>query len=169
MSTSPIRFVIIAALAVAGILVIGNAFQGGSAPAAAPAASATSPTKSPKPEKTKTKAPKPTDTATPGTVDGVRIQVFNATSTAGLAAQVESKLTKNNAIAAGTAGNVDANQATSTVYYRDAKADKTNAEYVARRYLGGADVKPISDLPGVSEPVPKDVQVAIVVGEDYQA
>jgi hypothetical protein len=171
--SSPTRFLIIGVLAVAGILVLANAFDVGTTRAATPATPAVTETKSPKPDETK--EPKPEETATPeetGTLDGVRIQVFNGTSTTGLAAEVQDTLDKaGDPVLAGEPGNANENQSETTVYYRD-KSDRANAEYIAKRYFDGAPVEPMSRIPpvnvgGVTTEVSKEVEVAIVVGENY--
>ena len=173
--SSPTRFLIIGVLAVAGILVLANAFDGGDATRAATSASPTvTETKPPKAEKTK--EPKPEETATPeepaGTLDGVRIQVFNGTSTTGLAAEVQDTLDKSgDPVLAGEPGNANENQAETVVYYRD-KSDRANAEYISKRYFDGAAVESMSRMPpvnvgGVTTDISREVEVAIVVGEDY--
>ena len=179
MNANPTRFIIIVVLAIAGVLVLTNAFDGASTPRAASAGSSPSPaaSSSPKPRKTKESKPKPTQSPEPtGTLDGVRIQVFNATSQTGLAAAVQDKLERREdppPVAAGPAGNANENQTDTVLYYRD-KSDQLNAEYAAKKYFDGAEVKPISQIPavnvnGVTTEVSKDVQVAIVVGEDSAA
>lgn len=180
MNANPTRFLIILVLGIAGVLVLTNAFDGASAPRAASAESppaAASPSPSPKARKTREPEPKATETPEPtGTLDGVRIQVFNATSQTGLAAAVQDKLERREdppPVAAGPAGNANENQSATVVYYRG-KSDQLDAEYAAKRYFDGADVKPLSQIPpvnvnGVTTEVSKDVQVAIVVGEDAAA
>lgn len=174
--SSPTRFLIIGVLAVAGILVLANAFDVGTTRAATPATPAVAETNPPKPDKTK--EPKPEETASPeeetGTLDGVRIQVFNGTSTTGLAAEVQDTLDKaGDPVLAGEPGNANENQSETIVYYRD-KSDRANAEYIAKRYFNGAPVEPMSRIPpvnvgGVTTEISKDVEVAIVVGEDYSS
>jgi hypothetical protein len=175
-TANPFRFVIVAVLAIAGVLVIGNAFDGTSTQAQSVASPAPAPSKTVRPKHEKTHTPKPASPSPSepaATIDGVRIEVFNATTTTGLAASVQSKLEKRNATPAGDPGNAATVATTTTLYYRDAKTDKPSAEYIANRFFSGADVKPISQLPtvtvnGATVEVSKDVQVAIVVGEDYQ-
>jgi hypothetical protein len=171
--SSPTRFLIIGVLAVAGILVLANAFDVGTTRAVAPASPAPTETKPPKVDQTK--EPKPEETEAPeeaGTLDGVRIQVFNGTSTTGLAAQVQDSLDKaGDPVLAGEPGNANANEAETVVYYRD-RSDRANAEYIAKRYFDGAAVEPMSRIPavnvgGVTTEVSKEVEVAIIVGEDY--
>jgi hypothetical protein len=172
--SSPTRFLIIGVLAVAGILVLANAFEVGTTRAAAPSSPAATETKPPKAEKTK--EPQPEETETPedaaGTLDGVRIQVFNGTSTTGLAAEVQDTLDKaGDPVLAGEPGNANENQTETVVYYRD-RSDRANAEYIAKRYFDGAAVESMSRIPpvnvgGVTTDVSKEVEVAIVVGEDY--
>jgi LytR cell envelope-related transcriptional attenuator len=175
-TANPFRFVIVAVLAISGILVIANAFDATSTRASSAAPPSPAASKAPKAKHTRTHTPKPpspSPTEPAGTIDGVRIQVFNATTTTGLAASVQSTLEKRNATPAGEPGNAAAVTSATTVYYRSPKTDKANADYIAKRFFGDADVKPISQLPsvtvnGATIEVSKDVQVAIVVGEDYQ-
>ena len=171
--SSPTRFLIIGVLAVAGILVLANAFDVGITRAAAPASPAVTETKPPKADETN--EPKPEETASPeetGTLDGVRIQVFNGTSTTGLAAEVQDTLDKaGDPVLAGEPGNANENQSETIVYYQD-KSDRANAEYIAKRYFDGAPVEQMSRIPpvnvgGVTTEISKEVEVAIVVGEDY--
>jgi hypothetical protein len=173
--SSPTRFLIIGVLAVAGILVLANAFEVGTTRAAAPASPAATETKPPKADKTN--EPKPEETQAPeedtGTLDGVRIQVFNGTSTTGLAAEVQDTLDKaGDPVLAGEPGNANENQTETVVYYRD-KSARANAEYIAKRYFDDAPVESISRIPavnvgGVTTDVSKDVEVAIIVGENYR-
>jgi hypothetical protein len=161
-ATSTLRFAIIVALVIGGVVLIGQAFSPNpeastiGAPTTSPSASpATSPTKTPK--------PKPTPT-----VAGVRIAVFNGTSVSGLAGDVTTQLqNKYDMVAAQDPADAPSPVAETTLYYRG-RADQVEAEFLARKFF--------QDLPNVSvvrlEPgaeVGADVQVAIYLGNDYAA
>lgn len=163
MATSTLRFAIIVALIVGGVVLIGQAFPSPSsatfssgAPTSSPSApSATSPTKTPR--------PRPTPT-----VAGLRIAVFNGTTVTGLAGDVTTQLeNKYEMIAAQDPADAPSPVAETTLYYRS-RADQVEAEFLARKFF--------KDLPNVSvvrlEPgadVAADVQVAIYLGNDYAA
>jgi hypothetical protein len=165
MSASPMRFIIVAALAIAGILVLGNAFE----PRTTGASSVTptpTPTQSPREQRTTEPQANETDAGEPGTIGGVLVQVFNATSTTGLAAEVQTKLEKRGAMPADDPGNAAANAATTVLYFRH-NNDRANADYISRRLFDEAEVRPFSDLPQLDREVNKDAEVVVVVGENY--
>jgi len=178
-NVNPVRAVILVVLAVVGVLVIANGFSG---TANVTAESSVEPTPTPTPDKNggQQGGGQQGDGVAGATgstgggggekkvdLTGVRIQVFNGTATTGLAAQVEQKLVRQiDAQVAGIAGNAEGTEASTKVYYQSPK-DQALAEELAAKFFPDAKVAPMSDMPGVSEEVPKDVQVAIVVGEDY--
>jgi hypothetical protein len=183
-STNPARFVIVVALALVGILVISNGFDGTDLAAV----SGSSPSASPSPEKDKKnkgggQGDQQTDgqgtggdtTGDGGTLDpkaaaeGVTIAVYNGTVEAGLAAQVELDLEK--AIKANPAqdpSNVLGEEEATLLYYRDER-DAEVADFIARRYLGGAEVAPLKDLDqsNLEADLSPDAQIVILVGNDY--
>jgi hypothetical protein len=162
------RFIIVAALAIAGILVLGNAFEPRTTGASSETPTPTpAPDESPKQQRTTEPQADETDAAEPGTIRGVLVQVFNATSTTGLAAEVQAKLEKRGAVAAADPGNAAANAATTVLYFRDNKEDRANADFISRRLFDEAEVRPFSDLPQLDREVDKDAQVVVVVGENY--
>lgn len=161
------RFVIVAALAIAGILVLGNAFDPRATTASPETPTPTpAPDQSPREQRTTEPQADETDAAEPGTIRGVLVQVFNATSTTGLAAEVQAKLEKRGAVAAADPGNAAANAATTVLYFRQNK-DRANADYISRRLFDEAEFRPFSDLPQLDREVSKDAQVVVVVGENY--
>ena len=161
-ATSTVRFAIIVALVVGGVVLIGKAFPEVSGKV--PADGITSPTPSHSPSPTPSKTPKPTLTPQ---VQGVRVAVYNGTSVTGLASDTAKKLS------GPTYGYVpdpiaDAPSPVSqtTLYYRSAQ-DQVEAQYIADNFFKGLDVK-IAQLGSTSD-VPKAVQVAIYLGTDYAA
>ena len=155
------RIAVVVALVVGGIAVLTGGFNSsapapagsGSHPTSSPSASPASPSPTPSPRK-----------------NGVAIAVYNGTSSAGIAAQVQQTLQHD--------GYVPAQQPTNspvtpinhtTIYYRsDANAaqNRSDAQYIAHRYFKDARVEKLGDsFPGLA----KDASVAIVLGQDYVA
>jgi LytR cell envelope-related transcriptional attenuator len=161
-ATSTLRFAIIVALVVGGIVLIDRAFPsspaaaGGSGPASSP-----SPSHSPHPSKSPKPRPSPS-------VAGTVVAVYNGTSVLGLAGDVQTKLTsKYGIVAPHPAANTPSPVAETTLYYRS-HSDQVTAQYLADHFF--------KDLPNVSvtklqsgTDVPSDVQVAIWLGDDYAA
>lgn len=163
--TSTLRFVIIVALVVGGVLLINQAFPvlgssgGGTIPNGGPGVSPTStPTTPP---------PKPPKTSPSPQVVGVRIAVFNGTSVSGLAADTLTTITKKyGMVAAQDPADAPSDVAQTTLYYRS-PADEVEAQFLADDFFKSLDVQ-ISRLePGTD--VSRDVQVAIYLGNDYAA
>lgn len=163
--TSTLRFVIIVALVVGGVLLINQAFPvlgssgGGTIPNGGPGVSPTStPTTPP---------PKPPKTSPSPQVVGVRIAVFNGTSVSGLAADTLTTITKRyGMVAAQDPADAPSDVAQTTLYYRS-PADEVEAQFLADDFFKSLDVQ-ISRLePGTD--VSRDVQVAIYLGNDYAA
>lgn len=163
--TSTLRFVIIVALVVGGVLLINQAFPvlgssgGGAISNGGPGVSPTStPTTPP---------PKPPKTSPSPQVVGVRIAVFNGTSVSGLAADTLTTITKRyGMVAAQDPADAPSDVAQTTLYYRS-PADEVEAQFLADDFFKSLDVQ-ISRLePGTD--VSRDVQVAIYLGNDYAA
>lgn len=165
MGTSTLRFVIIVALVVGGVLLINQAFPvlgssgGGTIPNGGPGVSPT-PSTSPSPSKPPKTSPSPQ-------VVGVRIAVFNGTSVSGLAADTLTTITKKyGMVAAQDPADAPSDVAQTTLYYRS-PADEVEAQFLADDFFKSLDVQ-ISRLePGTD--VSRDVQVAIYLGNDYAA
>jgi LytR cell envelope-related transcriptional attenuator len=163
--TSTVRFAIIVALVVGGVLLINQAFPvlgssgGGTIPNGGPGVSPT-PSPSPSPSKPPKTSPSPQ-------VVGVRIAVFNGTSVSGLAADTLTTITKKyGMVAAQDPADAPSDVAQTTLYYRS-PADEVEAQFLADDFFKSLDVQ-ISRLePGTN--VSRDVQVAIYLGNDYAA
>jgi hypothetical protein len=163
--TSTLRFAIIVALVVGGILLINQAFPvlgssgGTTIPNGGPGVSP-SPSPSPSPSKPPKTSPSPQ-------VVGVRIAVFNGTSVTGLAADTLTTITKKyGMVAAQDPADAPSDVAQTTLYYRS-PADEVEAQFLADDFFKSLDVQ-ISRLePGTN--VSRDVQVAIYLGNDYAA
>jgi hypothetical protein len=167
-NTGSIRIAIVAALVVAGVVVLRSGFGGGGAIAQSGGAS---PTTSPTPNPSHSKSPKPTSTPSPQ-VAGVITAVFNGTTGAGLGASMEQTLTKDGYVFPVAAENSPTIPlAKSIVYYRGgagAAQNRSDAQYVADTYLKtGAKVKELAA--NQASLVDKTVQIAIFIGNDFHA
>ncbi len=169
MNLGTARIVIVLALIVTGIAVLANGFGSGAIvtpviPSGA-GASGTSPSSSPSPPPSHTPSPTPSPQ-----VQGVKVAVFNGTFAPGLAAQVQQKLTGDGYVQGQPPGDAPSKVvATTVVYFRGGSNEAQNrvdARYIAQKYFTGARVAALgADLSGL---VNKNVQVAIVIGSDYQ-
>jgi hypothetical protein len=163
--TSTVRFAIIVALVVGGVLLINQAFPvlgssgGGTIPNGGPGVSP-SPSPSPSPSKPPKTSPSPQ-------VVGVRIAVFNGTSVSGLAADTLTSITKKyGMVAAQDPADAPSDVAQTTLYYRS-PADEVEAQFLADDFFKSLDVQITRLEPGTN--VSRDVQVAIYLGNDYAA
>ena len=165
--TSTLRFAIIVALVVGGILLINQAFpvlgssgSGGSTiPNGGPGISP-SPSPSPSPSKPPKVSPSPQ-------IVGVRIAVFNGTSVTGLAGDTLTTITKKyGMVAAQDPSDAPSTVAQTTLYYRS-PADQVEAQFLADDFFKDLDVTIARLEPGTD--VSRDVQVAIYLGNDYAA
>jgi LytR cell envelope-related transcriptional attenuator len=161
-TTSTLRFAIIVALVVGGIVLIDRGFPSPSAASAGPGATTSpSPSHSPRPSKSPKPPPSPSLT-------GTTIAVYNGTGVLGLAGDVQTKLTSRyGLVAPHPAANAPSPVAETTLYYRN-RSDQVQAQYLADHFF--------KDLPNVSVTklqsgtnVPSDVQVAVWLGDDYAA
>ena len=183
MTGGPIRLIIIAALAVVGVIVLTEAFPSVT-PAATPApvtadnggggavstggqnggggnggeggqqgGGGTKSTPTPPP------GPSPQDPS------NVRVGVYNGTTTANLASDAINQLTKTGYVSPNTPQNApQQNVTTTTIYYRDEQG-KVDAQALAQSFFKGADIQ---KLPA-SANVPRNVELAIYLGSDYAA
>jgi hypothetical protein len=157
------RLAIVAALVVGGIAVLANGFSDEGAGAAPP------PSPSPSPSESPTPSPQPTQDIVPNK-KGVLVQVFNGTSTAGLAGDFELLLEDEGYLKAGDPADApDKPILDSIVYFRadDHRAqNRADAKLLAQDYLGGAPVAPLPaayDDPAVTS---ESADVIVVLGED---
>jgi hypothetical protein len=159
LATSTLRFALIVALVVGGVVLIDQAFPKGGA-AAPPPGTSTSPSPSPssRPSSSPTGSPSPQ-------IVGVRVGVFNGTAVTGLAATTASTLEKKYGYVPAQVTDAPSPVAVTTLYYRGPD-DKVEAEALAANFFKSLDVK-ISRLPSSATNVEKKVQVAIYLGSDY--
>jgi len=159
LATSTLRFALIVALVVGGVVLIDQAFPKGGTAAPPPGASSSS---SPAPSATPSGSP--SGTPSPQIV-GVRIGVFNGAGVTGLAATTASKLEKQYGYVPAQVTDAPSPVAVTTIYYRSAD-DRIEAEALAANFFSGLDAK-ISRLPASATNVEQKVQVAIYLGSDY--
>jgi hypothetical protein len=169
-AASTIRFAIIVALVVGGIVVINQAFpdtatsggDAGSLPTGGPGPTETGPTSPTGP--TGDTGEQPANTVTPQ-ITGVRVAVFNTTGVTGLAGDLMLELE-----ADGYERGEDPGDATTSpvtrIFYRSAR-DQVEAEYIANTYFKKLDIIPAKLQAGAD--VDREVQVAIFLGNDYAA
>jgi hypothetical protein len=173
-AASTIRFAIIVALVIGGVVVIDQAFpetpsadtgDGGTVPpidgGEIDVSESPSPVTGPTGATDGQAAPSPT-------VVGTRIAVFNGTGVSGLAGDTQTQLTDEYGyVAAQDPADAPAPVAVTTIYYR-ANKDEIEAEFLASDFFGDLDVK-IQKLDPGTEDVGRDVQLAIYLGNDYAA
>lgn len=163
------RVVLLVALVVVGVAVLANGFAGGTAatpPVGGVGTTPSSPATGSSPSSSPSKPPR--ETPSPQ-VQGVMIQVFNGTSTTGLAGQVQQRLERDGYVAAAAAGNAPSPPVAKTVvYFRGGTAaaqNRSDATRVADTYLSGARVlKLAADVQSI---VSQDANVVIILGVDY--
>jgi LytR cell envelope-related transcriptional attenuator len=183
---NPVRALILAVVAVVGVLVIANGFGGTSTVAAEPGGASTQPAPTTSPTRqggssgqqgssqNSSKPQKPDMT-------GVTVQIFNATTTSGLAGTWQTKLQKKISAqpAPNPVGNASPDQTTTTVFYVD-KRDKALAEELQKKFFpdgdakyqgkDGADLPDLTDATGTAPAtISKDTQLIIVLGSDAAA
>jgi hypothetical protein len=176
-TTSTIRFVLIAALVVGGIVIINQAFPegasagGGGVPPAADgggtgATDGTGSTNAPTGGSGPTGGTtgQPADVPSPQ-VQGVFIAVFNTTGVSGLATDVNDQLEAEGYVAAQDPADAPSSEATN-IYFRSPN-DQADAEHIANTIFKKIDVVPTKLQPG--NDLDREVQVAIYIGNDYAA
>ena len=159
LATSTLRFALIVALVVGGVVLIDQAFPKGGVAAPPPGVSS-SPSTSPSSSPSTSPSGKPSPQ-----IVGVRIGVFNGAGVTGLAATTASTLEKGYGYVPAQVTDAPSPVAVTTIYYRTAK-DRVEAEALAANFFTGLDVK-ISRLPASATNVEKKVEVAIYLGNDY--
>jgi len=175
-TTSTIRFVLIAALVLGGILLINQAFPdgasaGGGGTVATPpdgggGGDTTGTTGSTGATGTTTGGPTGETANVPQPqIDGVVIAVFNTTDVSGLGQELQDQLVAEGYEALTDAGNAPFSQE-SRIFYRGPK-NLPDAEYIANEYFKKYDVVP-APLEAGSD-LDREVQVAIYIGNDYAA
>jgi len=178
LAASTLRFAIIVALVIGGIVVIDQAFPalssgdgggggttppitggtvggtGNTGPTGATGATATGPTGA---------------DAEPPTTEGVRIAVFNGTDESGLAGETQLRLEERYGyIATQDPADAPAAYPVTTIYY-NAPKDKVQAEYLAGDFFKKLDGVEVVRLdPGTGD-IDPSTQLAIFLGNDYAA
>jgi hypothetical protein len=158
LATSTLRFALIVALVVGGVVLIDQAFPQGGTAAPPPSGARSSPSPSASPSASPKEKPSPQ-------VVGVRIGVFNGAGITGLAADTAAQLEKDYGYVPAQVADAPSPVAVTTVYYRVA-GDRIEAESLAQNFFPDLEVK-ISRLPETATNVEKKVQVAIYLGTDY--
>ena len=167
MTSGPLRLVIVAALAVVGVLVLTQGFptvtQANVPAAASEDNGGTLPTS---PQQTKQpKPPKESTTPTPSAPGELSVAVYNGTTTPNLASDAIDQLGGEYKFPVDPDNTPDQNETTTVVYYRDAQG-KIDAEALAEKLIKGAEVQ---HLPATATQVPKDVDLVVYLGSDYAA
>jgi hypothetical protein len=170
LGASTLRFIIIIALVVGGIVVIDQAF-----PAADSGDGATAPLNGGVDVTGPTGETEPTGpTAETGgqepapspQVIGVRIAVFNGAGASGLAADTQTLLEEDGYIAVQDPADAPAPYPVTTIYYRAPK-DEIEAEYLANSFFEDLDDVEIVRLEPGTANIDRTAQLAIFLGDDY--
>jgi hypothetical protein len=174
-NTGTTRIVIVAALVVAGFVVLVNGFpsvgrqaSGGPGPG-----TTTSPSTSVSPSDTATPPPEPPPDPQPP--KKIHFFVLNGTNSTGLAGTQAEQLGNHDLTPALNAANSPADDAPTkgqkktVVYYRggdDAEQNQVDAQWVADTYCDGATVRELAADIASGDLVPADANVVILLGED---
>lgn len=175
LAASTLRFAIIVALVIGGIVVIDQAFPalssgdggGGGGGATVPLTGGTI-------GGTGTETTGPTGgTATDGrgaepspTVVGVRIAVFNGAGVSGLAGDTQARLEEIGYIATQDPADAPTPYPVTTIYY-NAPKDKVEADYLASSFFKKLDGVEVVRLDPDTADIDPSTQVAIFLGNDY--
>jgi LytR cell envelope-related transcriptional attenuator len=170
LGASTLRFVIIIALVVGGIVVIDQAFpatdteDGPTAPLDG-GVDVTGPTGETEPTgptaETGGQEPAPSPQ-----VIGVRIAVFNGAGASGLAADTQTLLEDEGYIAVQDPADAPAPYPVTTIYFRAPK-DEVEAEYLANSFFEDLDGVEIVRLEPGTANIDRTAQLAIFLGDDY--
>lgn len=160
MTSSAVRVAILVAAVVLGAVIISKGFPTFDQAIAVPSRS---PTPSPTGPSPSTSQTTPSATTPSPRQQGVKVAVYNATSAQGLAAVVAGKLQNKGGYVIPVIDNFPASQIT-LIYYRDAQG-KADANLLKDKFLKDGHVTRLP--PGT--PVPKTVELAVVLGSDYAA
>jgi hypothetical protein len=165
-AASTLRFAIIVALVVSGVVVINRAFpdtssgETGTLPDGGAPEVTESPTESP------TQSPTEQQPTQSPTIAGTVIVVINAAGVEGLAGDTTTELVERYQYEALEPGTAPSLSDTTTIYYR-AKKDRIEAEFLANDFFGRIeDTVRVARLPR-GETVDETAQLAIYIGTDY--
>jgi hypothetical protein len=174
-NTGTTRIVIVAALVLAGFVVLVNGFpsSGVRASIGPGPGDTTSPSTSVSPSETETPPPQlPPDPQQP---KKIHFFVLNGTNSTGLAGTQAEQLGNHDLTPALNGENVPADDAPTkgqkktVVYFRggdDAEQNEADAQWVADTYLGGATVRELAADIASGDLVPAEANVVILLGED---
>ena len=177
LGASTLRFAIIVALVIGGIVVIDQAFSAspsGDGGGGGDGAGATVPPTGGTFGGTGTDATGPTgETATGGTrpepsptVVGVRIAVFNGAGVSGLAGDTQARLEELGYIATQDPADAPTPYPVTTIYY-NAPKDRVEADYLANSFFKKLDGVEVVRLEPDTADIDPSTQVAIFLGNDY--
>jgi hypothetical protein len=177
LAASTLRFAIIAALVIGGIVVIDQAFPalgdgdgggGGGGTTALPTGGTLGGTGG-----TETTGPTGATTGAGGTgaepsptVVGVRIAVFNGAGVSGLAGETQARLEELGYIATQDPADAPTSYPVTTLYYTAPK-DKVEADYLASSFFKKLDGVEVVRLTPDTADIDPSTQVAIFLGNDY--
>ena len=175
LGASTLRFAIIVALVIGGIVVIDQAFSASSSgDGGGDGGGATVPPTGGTLGGTGTSATGPTgETATDGThpepsptVVGVRIAVFNGAGVSGLAGDTQARLEELGYIATQDPADAPTSYPVTTIYY-NAPKDRVEADYLATSFFKKLDGVEVVRLEPDTADIDPSTQVAIFLGNDY--
>lgn len=169
LGASALRFLIIIALVVGGIVVIDQAFpaadtgEGATAPldGGVDVTGPTGETEPTGPTAETGREPEPSPQ-----VIGVRIAVFNGAGASGLAADTQTLLEDEGYIAVQDPADAPAPYPVTTIYYRAPK-DEIEADHLANSFFEGLDGVEIVRLEPGTANIDRTAQLAIFLGDDY--
>ena len=173
-NTGTTRVIIVAALVVAGFVVLLNGFPSVDRASGGPeTVTTTSPSASVSPSETGTLPPEPPPDPQPP--KKIHFFVLNGTNSTGLAGTQAEQLGNHDLTPALNADNVPADdnptkgQKKTVVYFRggdDAEQNEADAQWVADTYCDGAVVRELAPDIASGSLVPADANVVILLGED---
>jgi len=175
LGASTLRFAIIVALVIGGIVVIDQAFSASSSgDGGGDGGGATVPPTGGTLGGTGTSATGPTgETATDGTrpepsptIVGVRIAVFNGAGVSGLAGDTQARLEELGYIATQDPADAPTPYPVTTIYY-NAPKDRVEADYLANSFFKKLDGVEVVRLEPDTADIDPSTQVAIFLGNDY--
>ena len=175
LGASTLRFAIIVALVIGGIVVIDQAFSASSSgDGGGDGGGATVPPTGGTLGGTGTSATGPTgETATDGTRPepsptgvGVRIAVFNGAGVSGLAGDTQARLEELGYIATQDPADAPTPYPVTTIYY-NAPKDRVEADYLANSFFKKLDGVEVVRLEPDTADIDPSTQVAIFLGNDY--
>jgi hypothetical protein len=175
LGASTLRFAIIVALVIGGIVVIDQAFSASSSgDGGGDGGGATVPPTGGTLGGTGTSATGPTgETGTDGTrpepsptVVGVRIAVFNGAGVSGLAGDTQARLEELGYIATQDPADAPTPYPVTTIYY-NAPKDRVEADYLANSFFKKLDGVEVVRLEPDTADIDPSTQVAIFLGNDY--